>query len=91
MKDITEPKHIFKVGFDAIEKRFGKSNADNYVEVLHFIIYQTFGSDDFKLEVDFDTKNDNPYFHNVCCVVTGIDSATAGLVKNDLIKQGLID
>ena len=91
MKNIAEPKHVFEMRLITIETQFGENNLDDCVEEVQAIIDQFFGSADFQMQVDWDISHYNPYFHTLYCVVKGIDSVTAGLVKNDLIKQGLID
>lgn len=55
-------------------------------------IYQFFGSWGFKIVgIEFDDNHDNEYLHTLNYSVMGIDTATADLIKNDLLKQGFID
>lgn len=90
MNNLVEPKYIFKLPLIAIEKQFGKGNFDDCVEEFCAVIYRIFGSADFQLSISFDTQHDNRFFHTLCISVLDIDSTTAELVNNELIKHKLV-
>lgn len=84
--------HTFKLSCSAIEKRWGQGNFDYSEDWMFDKIYQFFGSWGFKIVgIEFDDNHDNEYLHTLNYSVTGIDTATADLIKNDLLKQGFID
>lgn len=90
MKSYQETK-VFKLSCQAIEQRFGQGNFDDATEYVWDLIYHYFGnSDNFTIKhIDFDDKQDNPYFHTLNIEIEGIDSVTADFVYQALIDKGL--